>query len=135
MSSKENALEDQDLSFLNPNRPQTDQHQQVLCSDNKLCPKSVRPCKLFKKPFVVISEKFVIKTFVMWEVTEASGAINKYTGKIYRHDIRKGLYDWNAEFCFGTVIVHERKKEKKLQHGRRLNVSDTISTLLTVKHM
>ena len=112
VSNKQSVLDDKDLSFLNPDRPQMNQYQLVLWSDNKLCPKSVRRCEQCKKPFVETSDKFVLKTFGMQEVTEKCGTIKKYTGNIYLHYIRKSLYNWDSGFCFGAVNVPERTKEK-----------------------
>lgn len=112
MSSKENAVDEEDLSFLNPDRLQMNQYQLVLWSDNKLYLKSVRRCHQCKKLFVDISDLFVIKTFGMQNVTEKSGTIKKYTGNIYLHYIQKCLYNWDSEFYFGAVNFPEKAKEK-----------------------
>lgn len=126
VSSKENALDEEELSFLNPDRLQMNQYQLVLWNDSKLCLKSVRRCDQCKKPFVDTSGTFAIKTFGMKDVTEKSGTIKKYMGNIYLHHIQKCLYNCDSEFCFAAVNFPEKKKRRKHLPRGRLNLSDTV---------
>jgi len=99
------------LSFLDPDREQMEQYHLVFRSDHKLCPKKVQRCQQCRHAFTD-SDKFVIKTPGVRELTDKFGKKQIFPGNIYLHFLTKCLIGYDNKFDYVMIVVPDGTKSK-----------------------